>query len=279
MHILIAPVIFTLLGAPAQSLSQSAEWAAGMGEAILESDMTRDEAVARALNEAIKDATIKVTGVNILNIISIMNSSDDPATRASEFTKATAGGKVIRQKEPDISWETVTIDNVKYPKVTVRVEVLVAKNVKTDPSFKIAAKLNQSNYKTGDELKITLRTTRDAYITILDFSEDGAIYALAPNLKMDSFFIQGNRDCPFPSDELKKQGVVLELEPLEGKSQSSELITIIATKKEYPLLGLFNIDPAYPIQYVGNLEKLVEWKYAIPPDEIVETTLQFTIFR
>jgi len=72
---------------------------------------------------------------------------------------------------------------------------------------------------------------------------------------------------------------VLELATPEGKNCSIESLVIIATKKEYTLLGNFDEDPDYAIQYVGDLEKLFEWKLSIPHDEIVEKELNLTIFK
>ena len=75
--------------------AQKGIWVTGEGEVILESTMMRDYAIAEAVNKARKNAIIKVPGIDITNSIFIMNSSNDPVTRAEEFTRATVQAKII----------------------------------------------------------------------------------------------------------------------------------------------------------------------------------------
>lgn len=279
IFLLFVPIVYTMAVAE-ESKAQSQVWVTGQGEVILESNETRDEAIERALNKARKNAVIEVTGFKVNTSIIVMSSSSDPVTRAAEFSRVTVNAKIVKQEKPQIELIPVIVKNESFIKVIVSIKVLIEKDVKSDPSFVVSVKLNQENFNINDELIVTLRTSQDAFITILNFTEEGKIYALIPNTIMNNYFVIGNTDYQFPTEELRNRGFRLSLETTKGKNSSVESLLVIATKKEYPLLGLFSEDPANPFQYIGDLERLFEWKLQIPQDEIVEGILQqFVIYK
>lgn len=253
-------------------------WSKGEGEVNMIS-ITQEEAEKKAAEIAINDAITKVTGVNIMNSIYILNSSDDPATKAEEFTKATYRARVIDERNKEMSLIPITVDGRQAVKVRITLEVRLDTEVKKDPSFIVTAELPKPNFRNGEELTATIQTSKDAYITVLNFTDSEGILALVPNKYFSNFFIKGNTKCEFPSKKMKAIGLVFEVQLPDGKDNVIEAIVIIATKKEYPLLGLFSEDPENPLQLVGDRKKLVDWKNKIPTDEIAEIFIHFGIYR
>jgi hypothetical protein len=105
---------------------------------------------------------------------------------------------------------------------------------KPDPGYEIRIDMSEERklgidkliYHPGENVKLSLRVTRDSYINILNIDEDGNVYLLYPNKFVASNFIKAGKIFKFPG----KAGIDLKAVLPEGRKETMELLHIIATK-------------------------------------------------
>ena len=181
-------------------LSQEKVWVTGEGSIVLEGSLTIDDAKQKALDQALADACIKGAGVDVKNMLFILQSSDDPETKAMEYTKSSVSARILQMNEPVWKDTVIKIENEQLHMLKVNVKVQVEKNARKDPSFILQAELNDQNFREGEDLEIKVKATKDCYLTILNFAADNKIYTLLPNKKVEDNLIKADSLYSFPED-------------------------------------------------------------------------------
>lgn len=272
---------FLLILFPSLMQSQEKVWINGESSIVLEGSLTIDDAKQKALDQALADACIKGAGVDVKNMLFILQSSDDPETKAMEYTKSSVSARILQMNEPVWKDTLIKVANDYLHMLKVNVRVRVEKNVRKDPSFILYAQLNSENFREGEELNIRVKSTKDCYLTILNFAADNKIYTLLPNKKVKDNSIRADSLYSFP-DDFSIKGAISKKFKLYlpgGKNHCNEIIKIIATKNKYPIWGLFEENTDFEYQYIGDYEKFIKWLAKIPADEIAEFYLPYNIFK
>ena len=105
-----------------------------------------------------------------------------------------------------------------------------------DERFGLAIRLNKTGFNDGDEVKITVNSESDGYVSLFNVTPDGYITVLAPNRFLPSVMIQADKDLTFPSQSLKSRGVNLRAWVPTGSTQTKETIKAVVTKEPISLL-------------------------------------------
>ncbi len=106
-------------------------------------------------------------------------------------------------------------------------------NLKQDkPGFHIDIWTDKKRYRIGEEIRFYFRTSRDCYLTLIDYETNGNVQVLFPNRYYQSHYVRAGKTYILPGSEY---GFKLIVEPPTG----IEKIKAIATTE--PLI-LFDLD-------------------------------------
>ena len=102
--------------------------------------------------------------------------------------------------------------------------------VRTDGSLAVSATLDRKSrrYKHGDDVVLTVRTTKDAYIWILDTGTSGKVHQIFPNRYEKDNFVRAGVAVRIPRADSKYRLAV-------SRPKGAELITVIASRENRPL--------------------------------------------
>jgi hypothetical protein len=111
---------------------------------------------------------------------------------------------------------------------------LVPEKEKSDKDFRVNVRINRSSYQNGDEVLITITSTRDSYLYIYNVDMDFHAALIAPNKYVPSVTVKAGETWVYPSDDLRAKGVRATAHLLPGSSVSAETIRVIASKAALP---------------------------------------------
>jgi hypothetical protein len=190
-------------------------------------NITQDEARRKAVENALRTAIEQVVGVTVVAETLISNYKV-----SCDLVKSAPCGRVI---EREILNEKVEqgkgSDGQPYLTyhVTVKARVQQDKGA-PDPAFRVNAELNRKVFKNGEEMLLSVRPTKDAYITIFNLLEDDQVLLLYPNRYDQNNLVKAGATLDFPPKG--KSGYYrLKVETAKGKNASHENIYLLATRK------------------------------------------------
>jgi len=249
-------------------------WFKVVGKAIIQ-NITPEEAEEQAIYNACRDAIQYYSGVEIMERtldIQAASQKEIILDHFSSLSKQTTTGIIL---EKQIIHNKIVTDGVNLVKVVVlKVKVGKQKGVR-DPYFNVTAQLNDDTFKEDEKLEITVQSSKDCYITVLNICSDDAVYVLFPNRYRDNNFLKAGEIFKLPNEDDKRMELSFPLKLREGQDKDVEMIKILATKKDilftaYPGLSSYGT-------YRLALNKLLNWLIKIPRNEIEEIDMQYLI--
>jgi hypothetical protein len=160
--------------------------------------------------------------------------------------------------------------------ITIKVKVDKQKGEK-DPAFQITANLNRQYYKNGEEMELSVKSSKDCYLTILNICSNDSVYVLFPNKYKKDNFIKSGELFQLPNSNDKKMGVYFPINLLPNKREDIEMIKVIATRQKIDFFSVYSLS-AYGT-YQSALKDLQMWLLKIPRNEIEEIDLQYFIAK
>ncbi len=100
----------------------------------------------------------------------------------------------------------------------------------TSPSkLKVSASVNRADhtYNHGDKVVLTIKTTKDAYVYVLDTGTSGKVHQIFPNKYAQENFVKANVPVAIPADDMYDFVV--------SHPKGPELLTVIASTDASPL--------------------------------------------
>jgi hypothetical protein len=168
----------------------------------------------------------------------------------------------------------------KAPSYHVKMKAAVVRqNGEQDPSFHIDAAIDRNTLTDGEELQISLRSTKACYFAIFNILEDNKIIRLLPNELSKKNHLASGETFRFPDSNDRKKGLKLRVHLPEDKQQVTESIYILALDRSFKLdtigaqegiFGVFNGQTAF-------LKDLIREVVAIPLKDRAEALLQYEI--
>ena len=251
-------------------------WFEVVGKAIIQ-NITPEEAEEQAIFNACRDAIQYYSGVEIsARTLDLQAESQNKIMldHFSSLTKQTTNGIIL---EKDIISKEIKTDGKNLVKVVVlRVKVGKQKGEK-DPYFNVTANLNKDIFKEGEQLGLTVQSSRDCYITVLNISSNDTVYVLFPNQYRSNNFIKADEVFRLPNEDDKIMGLSFPSKLLEGKDKDVEMIKVLATKEDISLTTSHTLS-VYGT-YELALKKLRNWLIEIPRCEIEEIDIQYFITK
>lgn len=150
-----------------------------------------------------------------------------------------------------------------------------------DPHFRLEASLNRSSFKDGDEMLISIKPTKDCYVSVFNILEDEKIVRLIPNrLKADNF-LTANKTFSFPAGKDKRKGIILRAHTPEDKDAVTKTIYVLALKQpidfnagkfQEGIYGVYNGQTAF-------MNDLIKEIVGIPLSERAEKLVPYQISK
>lgn len=146
----------------------------------------------------------------------------------------------------------------------------------------VAARLNRTRFKDGDDVELRITPTQDAYLYIFNITQDEYITVLAPNRFEPETSQRANTEYVFPSETLLKKRVKLRAWLLPGTTKSWEKIKVVVTRQPVSLLkgqvaeGVFmEYKPSETALFIDLMRALG----ALDPADWNETTLGYEVVK
>jgi len=228
-------------------------------------NLTPDEAREKAMQDACKMA-LEYFGVEVNDrtlSISAESNSKTNINHFSEITRFTTNGVILAK---EILEENITtIGNNIYQVVKMKIKVGKQKGEK-DPYFRVEAQLNRDRFQENDLMKISIQPTVDCYVTVFYIASDESVGTIFPNCVSEDNFVKANEILQLPKD-----GINFPVTLLPNRTEDTEMIKIIATKKPLNFQVNDNFKTAF--------EALQNWIITIPRNEMTEVDLQYYIYK
>ena len=146
-----------------------------------------------------------------------------------------------------------------------------------DPDFELTTELDKPAYFAGDNIGLSVKASKDSYLSIISFDEDENAYLVFPNKFAQEGFIKGGIEFRIPEDSTSKMTAWLP----QGHSESKELLHVILTKKQ-PLfmLNMLKEDDSKSgfVRYsLGGLKVVFERLAKLPRSDWAEQMLPYEI--
>lgn len=244
-------------------------------ESIAIENITPEKAKEIAIEKACKRAIEFYSGIEISGrVVGIQAENQDEIliNNFSSITQQTSQG-IITEKEI-LKDEIISKENQLLKVVTIKLKVEKQKG-KKDPSFQITANLNREYFKDGEEMELSVKSSKDCYLTILNICSNDSVYVLFPNNYRKDNFVKSGENFKLPNAEDKKIGLYFPVNLLPNKSKDAEMIKVIATKQKIDFSSVYSFS-AYGT-YQTALTDLQKWLLKIPRNEIEEIDLQYFI--
>ena len=243
----------------------NSEWVEVTTSVQIHDDITKTEAREKAMQNACVMA-LEYFGVEVDNRTLLINAESNFKTNInhfSEITKLTTNGIILGKEILDDS--VITVGNNSYQTIKMKIKVGKQKGEK-DPYFRMEAQLNRDQFKENDFVEISIKPTIDCYVTVFYIASDESVGTIFPNCISEDNFVKANEILQLP-----EEGVNFKVTLLPNRTEDTEMIKIIATKK--PLNFQVNDD------FKTAFEALQNWIVTIPRHEITETDLQYLISK
>lgn len=244
-------------------------------ESVVIENITPEKAKENAIQKACKSAIEYFSGVEISGrIIDVQgeNQNEILLDSFSSITKQTTQG-IILEKEI-ISEEIVSNGNKIENVVTVKVHVGKQKGEK-DSAFQIESNLNREYFKDGEKMELSVKSSKDCYLTILNICSNDSVYVIFPNEYRKNNFVKSGETFQLPNSIDKKNGIYFAVNLLPNRNEDLEIIKVIATKQKIDFSSVYSFS-AYGT-YQSALNDLQKWLLKIPRNEIEELDLQYFI--
>jgi hypothetical protein len=234
-------------------------------------DDARRNAIINACMSAIQYCGFEVSQRNF--DIQVESNSELVQNDFLSLTSLTTNGLILDKVIID---EKVVSDGENVDKI-VRLKVKIGtQKGRKDPYFSIRASLNREMFKLDETLQVTVTSTQDCYLTILNISDE-VVYILFPNTYCSDNLITKGHKFEFPSDAQLKMGITVPAILPSGKNMDWGIIKILATKKEDSFEGFCN--KSQYGTYELALHDLLAYLVNLPRNEIEEVDLPYKITR
>ena len=244
-------------------------------ESVTIENITPEKAKEIAIQKACKKAIEFYSGLEISGrIINIQaeNQNQILLDNFSSIIQQTAQGIIIEKEI--LKDEIISKANQLLKVITIKVKVDKQEGEK-DPTFKISSNLNRDYFKNGEELELSVKSSKDCYLTILNICSNDSVYVIFPNEYRKNNFVKSGDLFQLPNSKDKEIGLFFPVNLLPNKNEDIEMIKVIATKQKIDFSSLYSFS-AYGT-YQSTLIDLQKWLMNIPRSDIEENDLQYFI--
>jgi hypothetical protein len=148
---------------------------------------------------------------------------------------------------------------------------------KENNSFGLQASLNSEEFKHGQEMQLSVKSSNDCYLTIFNISSNNSVYILLPNQFIGNNFLKAGETFLLPRPERKIMKISFQANLFAGKEKDTESIKIVATKNKIDFSSLYFFSDYGTFK--TTLSDMERWLLKIQDYESEELDLQYSIIR
>jgi len=243
------------------------------------SNLTVEEARIQAIRNARDVAVEDQCGVNLQSETMVRDYM-----LSADFIHSISYGHIINEKIISEGVETLQKAPDTPPSLTyvIRMQVQVqCETGKSDPSFQVNVSINKPVFTSGEEMILTIKATKDCYITVLDFTAEDMVYILLPSQYWRSNFLRADSTLELPCAKERSLGINFEVTTPPGRNRSGEAIKVIATKQPIVFLTGLETDQGYSVMRTPQLAitELAKWLATVPLSDRAEAQAIFEVVK
>jgi hypothetical protein len=212
--------------------SRGCTWVESEATVVVGENESNHQARAAAIAEAEQTAMRDFLGVHVRSrFLDFQHESlKNQANLTESILQTTRQGRVMDEKILEKGRKDLpSCEGCNY---YVKLQVCLAPLTEdADKDFRVELKLSRLRFEEGDEAKISVTTTRDAYIYLYDVGMDWETSMIAPNEHVKQIKLDAGQTFEYPNDEARRNGVkLIAMLPESRPPVSAETIRVIASK-------------------------------------------------
>jgi hypothetical protein len=214
---------------PAVRKLRTKGWVEVTAEVVASESESPAQARERASAAARRAAVESVAGIRIRSSLVSFEGvrGADASSLVQTLTASRADALVLDEKL--VGTQMIPIAGGGYRmRVVLRARVL-DRSKSSDPGFQIQVQLDRARFLAGEDVDLSVRTSRDSRIYVLGITEDGAA-VLVPNRWLPDTRTDAGEWLRFPGTELRERGVRLVAQVPEGKESATEALVVVALR-------------------------------------------------
>lgn len=232
--------------------SDNCTWVESRASVSFGEQDTKHQARAQAISEARVKAMERLLGVHVQHhFLDFQQESSlkGEVLLTEHLLRVTQLGRVL--KEDILSAGPVDLKGCTACLYEAQIKACILPlQDRSDKDFRVHLSLNQSRFHDGDEAKISVASTRDAYLYVYNVDTDwNATLIFHNDYALDNRVLAGGT-FSYPNEALRGKGIrsVARLSP--GLKVSAEMIRVVATKAPLPQSL---VEPSGPTSTERNL--------------------------
>ena len=258
-----------------EARAQAPTWVEVERRVSLTDGRTAAEVKAIALQEALAEAVRRVAGVRISGTQSAV-TGDSAGTRIDRFEQAVrldVSGRATRWETVREEWRSARSGESAPPMLVLTMRVQVTPEVgQRDAGFGVTLGARSTRLMVrgespaaNDEIIATVRTTVDAFITLVSVAGD-SVFVLAPNAVTPRVAAAPRETIEIPDAESRRIGLHLRVTLPSGVRGREERLVAVATRSPVTPPGVAGVGEARDTG-VLSLEGFNQWLVGIPLGE------------
>jgi len=251
-------------------------WFEVIGQSFIQ-NITPEEARGRAILDACKKAIEYHSGVEISGRSLDIQAESQGKILLDNFSSLSSQVTTGIILEKKLIHEEIKSDgNILVKVVVLKVKVGKQKGEK-DPYFTIEPSLNREYFKDGEEIELSVKSSKDCYLTVLNICSNDSVYVIFPNEFRSDSFLRAGEQFNLPNKYEKEIGLTFPVGLLPGKDEDVEMLKILVTKEKIDFSSVYSFSAYGTCQ--SALKDLQKWLIKIPRSEVEEVDLIYYITR
>lgn len=165
------------------------------------------------------------------------------------FAQNDARGIIVEERNLKASSVFVDVDGAQLPQVTLSLEGLIeVPEGEADPSFEVELRTDKKVYQEGEDMALTIRSSRAGYLSIFEIKNDSCFilypHPLLPKTRDNRIEAQRDVQIPPPS---KPFSYALDLEGGDGERAMEFIIAVVMTD-DMPIGGMHSAKEFFTLQ-------------------------------
>lgn len=211
-------------------------WVASTASVPFGDQDTKHQALARAVMDARSKAMNQLLGTKLEQRyidLEMSNSLKGDALLTERVIRVTQLGRTIKEKV--IRAGLVDTSECAGCLYRASIETCIAPDPPNhDRDFIVSIRLNRSHFIDGDEVIISVTSSRDAYLYVYALDLEFNAERIVPNQYVPNTRIRAGETWTYPSNDLRARGVQATARLVPGSVISAEMVRVIAAMAPLP---------------------------------------------
>lgn len=225
-------------------------WVEVTAEVVASEDEAPADASRRARVVAHRAAVDEVAGTSVTaGTLRFIHETDKASSELAQMLAVTRSEAFVVDQVPGPD-RVLPLSSGRGYRMQVSLKArVVDRRQNADPGFTVSVDLGRRRFRDGEDVTMSITSTRAARLYVVDVTDDGAV-VLLPNAHQPDTRVPAGGTLRFPGTELSARGVGLKAQVPKGQSRSIETLVVVAVKGDaqlpslQPTEGIFRVEEA-----------------------------------